>query len=227
MCVLLESTNRSWGKQKKDRETSTISTLSPQLFAIYCLWNIWMEESKEFGHRLKIRFTSFPWTGTRFSARCVSSWPTTPPATARSGAGCSYTFWQDASPQLKKWDFIFFETYMYIGLTSIISFKGLYLSNYFKNFNENSGLNRSEVVLIIFILCIYIYFQFFSCFLHFLRESSPIFSSRVERLVRRTAIIGTRGYPPSWLEFQVNMPLFNLHPYTCVAEFISWQTCKV
>ena len=117
--------------------------------------------------------------------------------------------------------FYIFETYMYIGLTSIISFKGLYLSNYFKNFNENSGLNRSEVVLIIFILCIYIYFQFFSCFLHFLRESSPIFSSRVERLVRRTAIIGTRGYPPSWLEFQVNMPLFNLHPYTCVAEFIS------
>ncbi|XP_022288159.2 myosin-VIIa-like [Crassostrea virginica] len=46
--------------------------------------------------------------------------------------------------------------------------------------------------------------KFFSCFLHFLRESSPIFSSRVERLVRRTAIIGTRGYPPSWLEFQAS-----------------------
>lgn len=48
-----------------------------------------------------------------------------------------------------------------------------------------------------------VYLQFFSCFLHFLQESSPIFSCRVERLVRRTAIVGTRGYPPSWLEFQV------------------------
>uniref|UniRef100_A0A8W8IV66 Myosin-VIIa n=2 Tax=Magallana gigas TaxID=29159 RepID=A0A8W8IV66_MAGGI len=46
--------------------------------------------------------------------------------------------------------------------------------------------------------------RFFSCFLHFLQESSPIFSCRVERLVRRTAIVGTRGYPPSWLEFQAS-----------------------
>ncbi|XP_062566068.1 myosin-VIIa-like [Saccostrea cucullata] len=46
--------------------------------------------------------------------------------------------------------------------------------------------------------------KFFPCFLHFLRESSPIFACRVERLVRRTAIVGTRGYPPSWLEFQAS-----------------------
>ena len=46
-------------------------------------------------------------------------------------------------------------------------------------------------------------FQFASCFLQFLKDSSPVFAEKVERLVRRTFISGTRGFPPSWLEFQV------------------------
>ncbi|XP_071159111.1 myosin-VIIa-like isoform X2 [Mytilus edulis] len=39
-------------------------------------------------------------------------------------------------------------------------------------------------------------------FLQFLKDSSPVFAEKVERLVRRTFISGTRGFPPSWLEFQ-------------------------
>ena len=46
-------------------------------------------------------------------------------------------------------------------------------------------------------------FQFAPCFLQFLKDSSPVFAEKVERLVRRTFISGTRGFPPSWLEFQV------------------------
>lgn len=44
--------------------------------------------------------------------------------------------------------------------------------------------------------------KFASCFLQFLKDSSPVFAEKVERLVRRTFISGTRGFPPSWLEFQ-------------------------
>ncbi|KAK3095404.1 hypothetical protein FSP39_014238 [Pinctada imbricata] len=44
--------------------------------------------------------------------------------------------------------------------------------------------------------------RFSPCFLQFLRDSPPVFASRVEKLLRRTFIVGTRGYPPSWLEFQ-------------------------
>ena len=46
-------------------------------------------------------------------------------------------------------------------------------------------------------------FQFAPCFLQFLKESQPEPANRVERLLRRTFITGTRGFPPSWLEFQV------------------------
>ena len=44
--------------------------------------------------------------------------------------------------------------------------------------------------------------KFAPCFLQFLKDSSPVFAEKVERLVRRTFISGTRGFPPSWLEFQ-------------------------
>ncbi|XP_021365755.1 myosin-VIIa-like isoform X3 [Mizuhopecten yessoensis] len=44
--------------------------------------------------------------------------------------------------------------------------------------------------------------RFSPCFLQFLQESMPEHANRVERLLRRTFITGTRAFPPSWLEFQ-------------------------
>ncbi|XP_060074102.1 myosin-VIIa-like [Ylistrum balloti] len=44
--------------------------------------------------------------------------------------------------------------------------------------------------------------RFSPCFLQFLQESMPEYANRVERILRRTFITGTRAFPPSWLEFQ-------------------------
>ncbi|XP_033759791.1 myosin-VIIa-like isoform X2 [Pecten maximus] len=44
--------------------------------------------------------------------------------------------------------------------------------------------------------------RFSPCFLQFLQESMPEHANRVERILRRTFITGTRAFPPSWLEFQ-------------------------
>lgn len=76
-----------------------------------------------------------------------------------------------------------------------------------KQLTNNPSLNssvRGWVLLHLLAGCFAPTERFFSCFLHFLQESSPISSCRVERAVRRTAIVGTRGYPPSWLEFQAS-----------------------
>lgn len=56
--------------------------------------------------------------------------------------------------------------------------------------------------------CIYsnLYFQFASCLIRFLREGPTEFAPQCERLLRHTFANGTRGYPPSWLEFQVKRP---------------------
>nr|KAG5696739.1 hypothetical protein BaRGS_028859 [Batillaria attramentaria] len=51
---------------------------------------------------------------------------------------------------------------------------------------------------------------FATCFTSFLHEGPPEFAQKVDRLLRRTCSVGTRGYPPSWLEFQAsknNKPL--------------------
>ncbi|XP_048747216.2 myosin-VIIa-like isoform X2 [Ostrea edulis] len=71
------------------------------------------------------------------------------------------------------------------------------------NPSRNSSI-RGWVLLHLLAGCFTPTEKFFPCFLHFLSESSPIFACRVERLVRRTANVGTREYPPSWLEFQAS-----------------------
>jgi len=41
-------------------------------------------------------------------------------------------------------------------------------------------------------------------FYNFYKKVLPtFFAHRVEKLLRRTFTVGTRGFPPSWLEFQV------------------------
>lgn len=62
--------------------------------------------------------------------------------------------------------------------------------------------------------------KFASVFNAFLRGGSPDFAQKVDKLVRRTCSVGTRGYPPSWLEFQAtknNKPL--LVPVTFMNSF--------
>jgi len=46
--------------------------------------------------------------------------------------------------------------------------------------------------------------QFAPVLLNILRDGPVEYAQRVERLLRRTFMVGTRGQPPSWLEFQVN-----------------------
>ncbi|KAL5003971.1 hypothetical protein ScPMuIL_017427 [Solemya velum] len=46
--------------------------------------------------------------------------------------------------------------------------------------------------------------RFGPCFLQFLQDAPTEFAFRVERLLRRTFVCGTRGFPPSWLEFQAS-----------------------
>ncbi|XP_076436063.1 myosin-VIIa-like isoform X2 [Babylonia areolata] len=62
--------------------------------------------------------------------------------------------------------------------------------------------------------------KFAAGFKGFLQEGPSEFSQKVDRLMRRTCAVGTRGYPPSWLEFQAcknNKPL--LVPVTFMNGF--------
>jgi len=45
--------------------------------------------------------------------------------------------------------------------------------------------------------------QFAPTLLHVLSVGPTEYAQRVERLLRRSFMVGTRGQPPSWLEFQV------------------------
>ncbi|ESO98819.1 hypothetical protein LOTGIDRAFT_213603 [Lottia gigantea] len=44
--------------------------------------------------------------------------------------------------------------------------------------------------------------HFAACLKGFLREGPRELANKVDRLIRRTGSVGTRGFPPSWLEFQ-------------------------
>ncbi|KAK7483154.1 hypothetical protein BaRGS_00025558, partial [Batillaria attramentaria] len=74
---------------------------------------------------------------------------------------------------------------------------------------RNSGV-RGWVLLSLFAGSFAPSEKFATCFTSFLHEGPPEFAQKVDRLLRRTCSVGTRGYPPSWLEFQAsknNKPL--------------------
>lgn len=69
------------------------------------------------------------------------------------------------------------------------------------NPSRNSTV-RGWVLLLIFAGSFSPSEKFASCFLQFLKDGPTEYAQRVERLLRRTFSVGTRGQPPSWLEFQ-------------------------
>ncbi|XP_067668448.1 myosin-VIIa-like isoform X2 [Haliotis asinina] len=69
------------------------------------------------------------------------------------------------------------------------------------NPSRNSTV-RGWVLMMLFAGCFTPSEKFAPCFRCFLKEGPTEFTQKVEKLTRRTSIAGTRGFPPSWLEFQ-------------------------
>ncbi|XP_064614936.1 myosin-VIIa-like isoform X2 [Liolophura sinensis] len=82
-----------------------------------------------------------------------------------------------------------------------------------KQLTNNPSKNstaRGWVLMYLFTGCFAPTEKFASCLVRFLREGPTEFAPQCERLLRHTFTNGTRGYPPSWLEFQAaknNKPL--------------------
>ncbi|XP_071085854.1 myosin-VIIa-like isoform X2 [Haliotis cracherodii] len=69
------------------------------------------------------------------------------------------------------------------------------------NPSRNSTV-RGWVLMMLFAGCFTPSEKFAPCFRCFLKEGPTEFTQKVEKLTRRTSVAGTRGFPPSWLEFQ-------------------------
>ncbi|XP_041356325.1 myosin-VIIa-like [Gigantopelta aegis] len=67
---------------------------------------------------------------------------------------------------------------------------------------SRNSMMRGWVLMMLLAGCFTPSEKFAPCFETFLRDGPAEYAQKVDRILRRTGLVGTRSFPPSWLEFQ-------------------------